>query len=135
VDDYGGAVRAIEDGWLQLRVAQRAHQRKRDIDSGATPIVGLNCFRHEDQFEGPKELFTLDPKASQRVLEKLAELKDRRDNGAVERTLANLQTAAAQDGQNLIPYLIECCHAYATVGEMVQRLKGLWGEFQEPVRL
>ena len=135
VEDYGGAVKAIEDGWLQLRVARRAHQRKRNIDSGVTPIVGLNCFRREDQFEGPKELFTLNPKVSQRVLEKLAELKDRRDNGAVERTLANLQTAAAKDDENLIPHLIECCHAYATVGEMVQRLKGLWGEFQEPVRL
>ena len=135
VEDYGGAVKAIEDGWLQLRVARRAHQRKRNIDSGVTPIVGLNCFRREDQFEGPKELFTLNPKVSQRVLEKLAELKDRRDNGAVERTLANLQTAAAKDDENLIPHLIECCHAYATIGEMVQRLKGLWGEFQEPVRL
>ena len=135
VEDYGGAVKAIEDGWLQLRVARRAHQRKRNIDSGVTPIVGLNCFRREDQFEGPKELFTLNPKVSQKVLEKLAELKDRRDNGAVERTLANLQTAAAKDDENLIPHLIECCHAYATVGEMVQRLKGLWGEFQEPVRL
>lgn len=135
LDNYGGAVKAIEDGWLQLRVAQRAHQRKRDIDSGATPIVGLNCFRHEDQSEGPKELFTLEPTASQRVLEKLVELKDRRDNGAVERTLANLQSAAAKDDENLIPHLIQCCHAYATVGEMVQCLKGLWGEFQEPVRL
>jgi methylmalonyl-CoA mutase N-terminal domain/subunit len=53
----------------------------------------------------------------------------------VERTLARLQQAATKDDENLMPYLVECCHAYATVGEMVQRLKSLWGEFQEPVRL
>jgi methylmalonyl-CoA mutase N-terminal domain/subunit len=135
VEEHGGAVKAIEDGWLQLRVAQRAHRRKRDTDSGETPIVGLNCFRHDDEIQGPKEIFTLDPKVSQRVLEKLTELKDRRDNGAVERSLSSLQIAAAKDDENLIPYLIDCCHAYATVGEMVQGLKKLWGEFQEPVRL
>lgn len=135
VDEHGGAVKAIEDGWLQLRVAKRAHRRKRDIDSGETPIVGLNCFRHEDQPGAPTELFTVDPRSSQQILEKLAATKDRRDNDAVERALVNLQRAAAKDDENIIPYLIECCHAYATVGEMVQRLKNLWGEFNEPVRL
>ncbi len=135
VEDHGGAVKAIEDGWLQLRVAVRAHRRKRDIDSGSTPIVGLNCFQHEEEQAGPKELFTLNPETSQQVLDKLALLKQRRDNHEVERTLAALEQAAADDAVNLMPMLIDCCHAYATVGEMVQRLKKLWGEFREPVRL
>ena len=51
------------------------------------------------------------------------------------RSLDRLEQAAEHDGENLMPYLIECCHAYATVGEMVSRLKARWGEFQEPVRL
>jgi methylmalonyl-CoA mutase N-terminal domain/subunit len=135
VESYGGAVKAIEDGWLQLRVARQAHERKRNVDSGATPIVGLNCFSHEDQAGAPTELFRLDPNANRRVLEKLTELKDRRDNSAVQRSLDSLKTAAAKDNENLLPYLIDCCHAYATVGEMVQQLKLLWGEFREPVRL
>lgn len=60
---------------------------------------------------------------------------DRRDGAAVARALDRLGAAAAQDAENLMPYLVECCHAYATVGEMVARLKGCWGEFQEPIRL
>jgi len=135
VEDYGGAVRAIEDGWLQLKVARRAHQRKRDIDSGAFPIVGLNCFSREGQQRAPGEVFHVDPKASRRVLEKYQALLDRRDNAAAKKALESLEQASANDQENLMPYLVECCHAYATVGEMVQRLKHQWGEFQEPVRL
>jgi methylmalonyl-CoA mutase N-terminal domain/subunit len=135
VEDYGGAVRAIEDGWLQLKVARRAHQRKRDIDSGAFPIVGLNCFSREGQQRAPGEVFRVDPKASARVLEKYRALLDRRDDAAVKKALERLEQASANDQENLMPYLVECCHAYATVGEMVQRLKHQWGEFQEPVRL
>ncbi|MBX3695115.1 MAG: methylmalonyl-CoA mutase [Steroidobacteraceae bacterium] len=135
VEEYGGAVAAIEDGWMQLRVARRAHQRKLDIDSGATPVVGLNCFTRDDQAQAPGEVFALDPQASTRVLEKLAAIRDRRDNAAVEHSLAKLAEAAVKDDENLLPYLVDCCHAYATVGEIVQRLKQLWGEFREPVRL
>ena len=135
VEDYGGAVRAIEDGWLQVKVARRALQRKRDIDSGAFPIVGLNCFARKDQQQAPGEVFHLDPKSSARVLEKLAAVRGRRDNAAVDRTLERLEQAAAKDDENLMPYLVDCCHAYVTVGEMVQRLKAKWGEFKEPVRL
>lgn len=135
VDDYGGTIKAIEDGWLQLRVAQRALQRKRSIDTGETPVIGLNCFQHEAQSQAPSELFSLDSRASRRVLAKLSRIKDRREGSAVERTLAALEQAAGNDRENLLPYLVDCCHAYATVGEMVQRLKRKWGEFQEPVRL
>ncbi len=135
VDDYGGAVKAIEDGWLQLRVAQRALRRKQSIDSGESPVVGLNCFVRDDQPAAPGDVFALDPTASRRVLEKFEAVRSRRDNGAVERTLARLGAAAARDEENLMPHLVDCCHAYATVGEMVARLKSLWGEFIEPVRL
>jgi len=135
VEAYGGAVKAIEDGWLQLRIAHRAHERKRQIDSGELPVVGLNCFRHEDQTAAPEEVFSVDPQASRRVLEKFDAIRDRRDAAEVERALDRLEQAAAVDDENLMPYLIECCHAYATVGEMVARLKKQWGEFEEPVRL
>lgn len=135
VEAYGGAVKAIEDGWLQMRVAQRAHERKRQIDSGAFPVVGLNVFRREEEDRGAVEVFRIDPKASRRVVEKYEAVMDRRDNAAVSRALDRLGAAAADDGENIMPYLVECCHAYATVGEMVARLKACWGEFQEPIRL
>jgi methylmalonyl-CoA mutase N-terminal domain/subunit len=135
IDAYGGVIKAIEDGWLQMKVVERARERKLKVDRGETTVVGLNAFRRADQSDDFGEVFRLDPQAASRVTERYENVKARRDNAAVERTLTRLQQAAAKDEENLMPYLIDCCHAYATVGEMVQRLKAQWGEFQEPVRL
>ena len=135
IEVYGGVTKAVEDGWLQLKIAHRAAERKRKVDSGETVIVGQNYFRREDQNEGVSELFKLDPQASARVLEKFERVRDSRDDDAVSKTLAALEKAASGDTENLMPYLIDCCHAYATVGEMVTTLKSQWGEFEEPVRL
>jgi methylmalonyl-CoA mutase N-terminal domain/subunit len=135
LDTQGGAVTAIEDGWLQMRIAQRAHERKRAIDSGAFPIVGVNFHADDEAGKGPGEVFRVDPRASRRIVEKYQKVMDERDNAGAERSLARLASAAENDAENLMPYLVECCHAYATVGEMVDRLKGCWDEFQEPIRL
>ncbi|HUJ00016.1 MAG TPA: methylmalonyl-CoA mutase family protein [Usitatibacter sp.] len=135
IDEYGGVIKAIEDGWLQLRIAERALERKTRVDTGETVIVGQNHFRREDQRNEVGEVFHLDPNAASRVLEKYQRLRDTRDAAAVEKALAKLASAVADDGENLMPYLIDCCHAYATVGEIVATLKRQWGEFQEPVRL
>ena len=135
IDAYGGVVKAIEDGWLQMRLAERATERRRKIDSLDTIIVGQNAFRRENQTDDFGEVFRLDPKGAARVLEKFEAIRARRDNTAVQKSLDDLAAAAANDHENLMPYLIDCCHAYATVGEIVTCLKMGWGEFQEPVRL
>ena len=135
IDAYGGVVKAIEEGWLQRRIAERAREKKDATDSGERVVVGQNQFRREAQADSYGEVFRLDPQISARVLAKHAALKRSRDTARVERALAALEAAAAGDEQNLMPLLVECCHAYATVGEMVERLKRCWGEFQEPVRL
>tara|TARA_B100000315_G_scaffold139091_1_gene128181 strand:- start:89 stop:904 length:816 start_codon:yes stop_codon:yes gene_type:complete len=135
IDDYGGVIRAIEDGWLQMRIAERALERKLSTDSGEQVVVGQNYFRRDDEAGAVGEVFRIDPKATRRVVEKYAAVRDRRDDGVVEKALADLEAAAAKDGENLMPYLVDACHAYATVGEMVATLKRQWGEFQEPVRL
>ena len=135
IDDYGGVVKAIEDGWLQMRLAERGLERKMRIDSGETVIVGQNHFRREGQRNEIGEVFHLDPTIAQRVLEKYRRVRDTRSQAQVDASLARLGEAAAKDDENLMPYLVDCCHAYATVGEMVARLKREWGEFQEPVRL
>ena len=135
IETYGGAAKAIEDGWLQARVARRAHERKRRIDSGETVVVGQNSFRRPERPDAIGEEFRLDPEAAGRVLDRYRAVRERRDDAAVSRTLDALGRAVPKEGENLMPYLIDCCHAYATVGEMVDRLKAQWGEFQEPVRL
>jgi len=135
IDAYGGVVRAIEDGWIQLRLAERGLERKLHTDSGRNVIVGQNHFKKVDEEIKVGEVFTLDPTVAQRALEKYQRVLDTRDPSAVDRSLARLSAAAAKDRENIMPYLVECCHAYATVGEMVARLKEQWGEFKEPVNL
>ncbi|MDP6182924.1 MAG: methylmalonyl-CoA mutase family protein [Gammaproteobacteria bacterium] len=135
IEDYGGTVKAIEDGYLQSRIANRALERKLKADDGKRVVVGENYFRREDDHTDFGEVFQLDPKAAKRVAERYAQVMDTRDNAAVETALGRLRDAATTDSDNLMPRLVECCHAYATVGEMVATLTREWGEFQEPVRL
>lgn len=135
IDAYGGVIRAIEDGWIQLRLAERGLERKLDTDSGRNVIVGQNHFKKADEEIKVGEVFTLDPTVAQRALEKYQRVLDTRRQSEVDRSLARLSAAAAKDNENLMPHLVECCHAYATVGEMVTRLKEQWGEFKEPVNL
>ncbi len=135
IEAYGGVEKAVEDGYIQQRIAQRALMRKASVDSGETVVVGQNHFRREHQANEIGQTFKLDPEVRARVLDKYTRLRDTRDAAGVARALRNLHDAAGKDDENLMPYLIECCHAYATVGEMVSQLKRWWGEFQEPVRL
>jgi len=134
IDAYGGVVKAIEDGWLQRRIAVRAKEKKDATDRGERVVVGMNRYRREAQAESYGEVFRLDPGTAARVLEKHAQVKRSRDAARAAHALDALEAAAASDNKNLMPLLVECCHAYATVGEMVERLKRCWGEFQEPVR-
>ena len=135
IDGYGGTVRAIEDGYLQTRIARRALERKLDADKGERVVVGENYFRHAEQTSDFGEVFRMDPNVSRKVIERFNRVRETRDDVAVKRSLAKLREAAVNEGENLMPWLVDCCHAYATVGEMVSTLKQEWGEFQEPVRL
>lgn len=136
LEDYGGVEKAIEDGYLQMRIAERALERKKRKDSGAVVVVGENFFA------GPNgaatdygEVFTPDPISEDRIRSRLTALRQQRDRLRVGHALDALEAAARTPDANMLPCLIECCHAYATVGEMVSRLKACWGEFREPVGL
>ena len=135
VDDYGGVERAIEEGYIQTRVAQRAYVRKQRRDSGEDTVVGENHFRNDSKEQDFGETFSMNPNTTRNVLERLTDVRRSRDAGRVSKALAALEVAALKTHENVMPYLIECCHAYATVGEMVERLKRNWGEFKEPIRL
>ncbi|MEE8433688.1 MAG: methylmalonyl-CoA mutase family protein, partial [bacterium] len=81
------------------------------------------------------EMFKVDPQARERIIAKYTQVRDSRDNSAAEKCLARLSGAGKDETQNLMPLLVDCAHAYVTVGEMVGALKREWGEFQEPIRL
>ncbi|MGR9090439.1 MAG: acyl-CoA mutase large subunit family protein [Gammaproteobacteria bacterium] len=132
IDEVGGAVQAIEDGYIQMRIARAAHAKKLQTDAGERVVVGVNKYRRENEEATIGEVFRLDPAMRDTVIERFNAIRDRRDNAAVERSLARLGQAALDDGENIMPFLVDCCHAYATVGEMVSELKSHWGEFAEP---
>ncbi len=135
LDEYGGVIKAIEDGYIQSKIANRALERKKKIDSGETVVVGQNWFRRENQKNEHGETFSLDPETANRVTEKYHALKSSRDEQAVAQSLEKLEAAAITDTENVMPFLVDCCHAYATVEEMVTTLTKIWGEFQEPLGL
>jgi methylmalonyl-CoA mutase N-terminal domain/subunit len=132
VDDHGGMVRAIEDGYVQGLIAEEAWKAQKMIESGERPIVGVNMFQTE---EPPADLqvYGLDADGRQRQLDRLAEVKGSRSGDDVRRVLKELQTAAEQPDLNLMPLLVEAVEAYATVGEITQALRDVWGEYRQPV--
>jgi methylmalonyl-CoA mutase N-terminal domain/subunit len=136
IDAYGGVEKAIEDGYLQMRIAERALERKQKKDDGRTVVVGENYFSQEEgKATDYGEVFSSNPQSQASILSRLKALRESRDGEAVVESLDRLEAAARTEDKNVMPYLIDCCHAYATVGEMVERLKACWGEFREPIRL
>jgi len=132
IDARGGVVQAIEEGYIQSRLAQRARERKQRVDAGEQAVVGVNRYRSDDDQISPGEVFRLDPETRQRIVDKYEVLRARRCETRAQTALARLGDAARTTDENLMPHLVDCCHAYATVGEMVGTLKAHWGEFQEP---
>jgi len=136
LDSRGGMVRAIEDGYLQGLIADEAYRVHQAIETGARPVVGVNRFASDAEAEHPAPdlaTYELDPDGRDRQLARLAKVKAERDAAAVAAALTALAKAAETQEANLMHHLIDCAHAYCTVGEMVSALKDVWGEFQQPV--
>jgi methylmalonyl-CoA mutase N-terminal domain/subunit len=132
-DAAGGIVKLIADGTIQSRVSAQAYRMARSIESGAFPKVGVNRYRSDEEATRPVELHPYDAEAAQAQITALARIRGERDRIAVERTLARVE-ADARSGTNLMPAIVEAVKAYATVGEISQRLVGVFGRYREPVR-
>jgi len=128
IDRMGGMIAAIERGYPQREIAESAYRAQQAIESKEQIIVGVNDFI-EDGGEGIGTLY-IDEAAEKRQLARLAEVRARRDEAAVRRTLAALREGAA-GGANTMPLLIDAARAYATVGEMCDALREVWGEYVE----
>lgn len=132
IESNGGMVRAVNDGYVQRIIADEAYAAHAKLARGDRPVVGVNRFRTGEPVPDV-EGYEMDVQTRQRQLERLAETKRTRDAQAVGASLEALRAAAARDDVNLMPLLVDCAHAYATVGEMVDVLKQEWGEFRQPV--
>jgi methylmalonyl-CoA mutase, N-terminal domain len=128
IDRMGGMVEAIERGYPQKEIAEASYQFQQAVERGQKIIVGVNDFVQAD--EKPIEILYIDDTTASRQLERLEELKRSRDNDRVRRTLDALKDGA-RGTANTMPLLLDCVRAYATVGEMCDALREVWGEYEE----
>jgi methylmalonyl-CoA mutase N-terminal domain/subunit len=128
IDRMGGMVEAIERGFPQKEIAESSYRFQLAFERKERVMVGVNAFVQEN--EPPIEILYIDESASERQLAKLEQLRRTRDNDAVQRTLDRLR-AAARTTENLMPPILDAVRAYATVGEMCDALRDVWGEYEE----
>ncbi|MCM3871554.1 MAG: methylmalonyl-CoA mutase family protein [Pyrinomonadaceae bacterium] len=128
IDAMGGMLRAIELGYVQREIQEAAYRYQRAIETGDTIVVGVNRYQVEE--ESSVSILRVDPAVEQAQVERLRALRQRRDSKAAEMTLARLEEGA-RGTVNLLPRILECVEAYATVGEISNRLRGVWGEYRE----
>jgi methylmalonyl-CoA mutase, N-terminal domain len=128
IDRMGGMVEAIEQGFPQREIAEASYRFQQAVERRDKIIVGVNDFVQED--EPPVPILYIDETTAETQLRRLEELRRTRDNDAVRRSLDGLRETAAGTG-NTMHALLDCVRAYATVGEMCDALRGVWGEYEE----
>ena len=128
IDAMGGMLRAIETGYVQKEIQESAYRYQRAIEKDESIVVGVNRFQSEQGTVIPT--LRVNPAIEQQQIERLHAVRARRDSVAVESALTKLE-AAARGRENLLPFILEGVEAYATVGEISNRLRNVWGEYQE----
>jgi methylmalonyl-CoA mutase N-terminal domain/subunit len=128
IDDLGGSVHAIEHGFMQAEIEKAAYTYQRSLEEERTIVVGVNRFIMENE-ERPT-LLRVDPEVGKQQVARLALLRQRRDNEQVQRVLAELERGAAGT-KNLLPLIIDAVEAYATLGEISDAMRHVFGEQQE----
>ena len=132
IDELGGAVRAIEKGFMQREIQRSAYAYQRQIESGERVVIGVNKFQMET--EKPKDLLKVNPAVAEKQIEKLHKLQESRNQRMVSEALQNLRNTAQTD-ENLMPAIIRAVSVYATLGEICGILREVFGEYQQQVLL
>jgi methylmalonyl-CoA mutase N-terminal domain/subunit len=122
----GGAVSAVEQGYMQREIRKTALQTQREIESVEQIIVGLNQFKIEQ--EAPADLLRIDPALATKQIDSLKKVKQNRDNEQVRIALQQLQQTASQN-QNVMPAILQAVRVYATIGEICNTLRHVFGEY------
>ncbi len=132
IDEIGGAVEAIEKGFIQKEIQASAYQYQKDIESQERVVVGVNRFTTSG--EPPIDLLKMDPATSQRQVERIKEVRLSRSQSKVAESLQELRRAAKGD-DNLMPHILNAVKAYATLGEICGVLRDVFGEYQQQITL
>jgi methylmalonyl-CoA mutase N-terminal domain/subunit len=128
IETMGGMLRAIETGYVQREIQESAYRYQKAIESQEQVVVGVNRFQLED--EPPVNVLRMDPELEQAQVGRLRALRERRDAKIVSEALEKLHQAAGTN-ENLLPRILECVEVYATVGEISNTLRRVWGEYRE----
>lgn len=132
IDELGGALAAIEQGYIQREIQESAYRYQRAIERKQNVIVGVNKFTIKE--ETHPELLRVDESVAQKQRDRLTALRQRRDQAAAQQTLDNLKKTA-EGRENLMPFILSAVEAYATTGEICHALRKVWGEYRPPVLL
>jgi methylmalonyl-CoA mutase N-terminal domain/subunit len=128
IEAMGGMLRAIETGYVQREIQESAYRYQKAIESQEQVVVGMNRFQLEEEL--PVSVLRIDPALEQAQVERVRALRARRDAAKTSAVLEKLQQAATTD-ENLLPHILECVEAFATVGEISNTLRRVWGEYRE----
>lgn len=128
IDEMGGAVEAVEQGFIQREIQDSAYKYQREIEKEERVVVGVNRFQTEE--EKPTNLLRVDPEVRVGQIEQLRRLKSERDDEKVKQSLAALK-AGAEGKDNLMPLILDAVRAYGTLGEISDVLRGVFGEYQQ----
>jgi methylmalonyl-CoA mutase N-terminal domain/subunit len=131
IDEMGGMIAAVDAGFPQSEIAAASYRYQREVESGERTIVGVNRFQSDDQ---PIELLQIDETSARHQEEKLAALRKRRDHSKVQQTLEALKRAA-EGTENTMPFLLDAVRAYATLGEICDSLRSVFGTYTETTHL
>ena len=130
IHSLGGMLQAIESGYVQREIQEAAYEQQARLESGEEIMVGVNRF--ESQEEAPIDRLRIAPEVEKEQIGRLKRLRDRRDSGQVEAALEKIHRAA-QGQSNLMPVVIEAVEVYATVGEIADTMRDVFGEHQETI--
>ena len=130
IDALGGMLKAIERGFVQQEIQNAAYEYQRAVDHGEATVVGVNRFAQEK--ENPVPIQRIDESLERKQVERVGALRAKRDAGSWNAALTAVRTAA-QSGENLMPRILQAVESYATVGEISDALRGVFGEYQETV--
>ena len=129
VEKLGGVLYAIEKGFYQREIAKASYKYQKEIDDKKRIIVGINEYQLDEPIDIP--ILKMDEKGEERQINRLKKLRKSRNKQKYEKSIKNLQRAAEGD-ENLMPYILDCVHSYATLGETCQVLRDVFGEYEEP---
>jgi methylmalonyl-CoA mutase N-terminal domain/subunit len=132
IDEMGGMLSAIERSFPQREIADSAYRYQQEVDSHERILVGVNDFQQGNEEPIAIPIHAITRESEERHLDRLRRVRRERDASALSSALERMENAAREGRDNLMPYIVEAVRGYATLGEMCNLLRGVYGEYREP---